>query len=422
MKKLNKKTEAVVAALALCRVAFFAILNFGIWMNVGAQTWKFNGTTFSLKNETLRVSKKGPIGGECYVVCEKYPAITDLVIEDGVTSIGEKAFRPCSSLTSVTISGSVVSIGERAFYRCKKLKTVVIQNGVKSIGEKAFSQCTGLTSVTIPGSVTSIGDMAFGMDGRPCPGLVSITIPEGVKSIGRYALGGCIGLLSVTIPGSVTSLGQEVFIGCTGLTSINVNINNSTYISVEGVLLNKTKDTLITYPIAKKGNTYTIPNSVKTIGAAAFEGCTGLMSVDIPNSVNIIENYAFVGCISLSSLVIPSGVKSIESGTFLGCAKLTSVEIPNSVTNIESKAFYECIGLKSITIPNSVTYIGSGAFDECSNLASVTSLNPVPPTLKELPFGVEPRLANMILYVPAFSLLAYRLDHEWGKFGKIKPK
>ena len=96
-----------------------------------------------------------------------------------------------------------------------EIKKVVIEKGVTNIGNKAFSDCLCLTSITIPNSVTSIGENAF----FGCLGLTSITIPNSVTSIGDKAFGFCFGLTSVTIPNSVTSIGYDAFSGCSGLTS-----------------------------------------------------------------------------------------------------------------------------------------------------------------------------------------------------------
>ena len=205
-----------------------------------------------------------------------------------------------SSVVYNSITYSVTSIGDVAFYECSGLISVTIPNSVTSIGEWAFADCTGLTSVTIPNSVTSIRDYAF----YECSGLTSVTISNSVTSIGKSAFYGT-GLTSVTIPNSVTSIGNYAFAECTGLTSINVASDNSNYCSVDGVLFNKDKTTLILiqYPGGKQG-AYTIPNSVTSIGDFAFSGCSGLTSIEIPNSVTSIGGWAFLNCSGLTSVTI----------------------------------------------------------------------------------------------------------------------
>ena len=105
---------------------------------------------------------------------------------------------------------------------------------------------------------------------------------------------------------------------------------------------------------------------VTSIGAGAFQGCSGLMSVTIPGGVKSIGVHAFMGCSCLTNVVIPAGVKSIGAGAFCDCSGLVRVTIPNSVTSIGGSAFSNCSGLTSVTIPNSVTSIGSYAFSGCS--------------------------------------------------------
>lgn len=124
--------------------------------------------------------------------------VKDLVIPDSVTSIGEGAFRGCTSLASLVISSSVTSIGVGAFMGCTSLASATIGNGVTSTGTSVFRECTSLTSVTIPNSVTSIDDYAF----DSCDSLTAIVIPDSVTSIGYRALSFCTSLTSVTFNGT----------------------------------------------------------------------------------------------------------------------------------------------------------------------------------------------------------------------------
>jgi len=139
-----------------------------------------------------------------------------LTIPDTVTTIGNDAFRGCSSITEITIPDSVTSIGWRAFSGCTGLTSITIPNSVTRIREEAFSGCSSLTSVTIPDSVTSIDDSAF----RECSSLTSVSIPDCVTRIRGYVFYGCSSLTSVTIPGCVTSIGGDAFFDCAELESI----------------------------------------------------------------------------------------------------------------------------------------------------------------------------------------------------------
>ena len=341
------------------------------------------------------------------------------------------------STGTLTISG-VVSVKEyMANYEsssdrpwnayCSSIKNVVINNGVTSIGKNAFYGCTGLTSVTIGNDVTSIGNQAF----KGCTGLTSVTIPNSVTEIGSDAFNGCTGLTSVTIPNSVTTIESAAFSGCTGLTSINVAEDNLNYASIDGVLYSKDKKTLIKCPQGKTGSV-TIPNSVTSIESGAFSSC-GLTSINVAED-NL--NYASVDGVlynkdkntlimypqgKTGSITIPNSVTSIRNYAFDGCTGLTSVTIPNSVTSIGESAFSGCTGLTSITIGNGVTSIGEAAFLECTGLTSMTveATNP-PLCVNEYGYGLGMPSYSIPLYVPAGSVDAYKAADEWKKFTNIQ--
>ena len=259
-------------------------------------------------------------------------SVKKVVIEEGVTNIGNWAFSECSSLTSITIPDSVTNIGAAAFDSCGSLTSITIPGSVTSIGTVAFYNCSGLTSITIPDSVTNIGAAAF----DSCGSLTSIVIPNSVTSIESYAFSACSSLTSITIPDSVTSIGNNAFDSCSSLTSI------------------------------------TIPDSVTSIGNNAFDSCSSLTSITIPDGVTSIESYAFYNCSGLTSITIPDSVTNIGAAAFDSCTSLTSITIPDSVTSIESYAFCNCSNLTSITIPDSVTNIGAAAFDSCTSLKTIS--------------------------------------------------
>jgi hypothetical protein len=350
--------------------------------------------TWTLDNGTLTISGTGAMPNCNYSPSPSYSpspwmkhlnSITTVNIQNGVTTIGESAFWLCSSLTSITIPDSVTTIGDGAFYLCCSLTSITVSSGNTAYAsedgvlfdkskETIIAYPEGKTgSYDIPNSVTTIGYRAF----YYCRSLTSITIPNSVTTIGGSAFYDCRSLTSITIPNSITTIGDYAFYGCDSLASITVGSGNTAYASEDGVLFNKSKTEIISYPGGKTGSTYNIPNSVTTIGNGAFEDCSSLTSITIPNSVTTIGDAAFGGCRSLTSITIPNSVTTIGGGAFYGCYILTSITIPNSVTTIGNGAFEDCDSLTSITIPNSVTTIEYRAFWYCESLTSITIPSPV---------------------------------------------
>ena len=220
---------------------------------------------WELNNGTLTISGKGEMQSYMdygYSAPWFSSNIRKVVITSGVISIGDYAFKGCSSLTSITIPGSVTSIGGDAFLRCSSLTSITIPGSVTSIGYSAFKGCSSLTSITIPSSVTNIKDSTF----KGCSRLTSITIPNSVTSIGSAAFEGCSSLTSITIPSSVTSIEVWAFYECSSLTSI------------------------------------TIPSGVTSIGGATFLRCSSLTSITIPSGVTSIGGYAFFECSNLTDV------------------------------------------------------------------------------------------------------------------------
>jgi hypothetical protein len=289
------------------------------------------------------------------------------------------------------------------------IKGIILPDNIINIGEYALAYCNNLTCVTIPETVISIGRYAF----EYCDNLTSVTIPEGVGTIADYAFAQS-GLTAVNIPASVTSIGRSAFPTTlssgetSNLTSINVDIANSTYSSQDGVLFDKAKTTLIMYPPGNNRVSYSIPSSVTKIGLDAFYHSTMLTTVTIPTSVTSFDGYIFMFCSGLISVTIPASVTNIGYSIFTGCTALASIEvdpannvcsseggvlfnkakttlirypqshsgtiysIPSSVIDIAQEAFSGCTMLTDVTISSSITNIGSLAFSGCSGLTSVT--------------------------------------------------
>ena len=353
--------------------------------------WEYgtNGIEYTLSNDGTCYTVSGYSGTETDVkIPSVYNGIAVISIEEeafydcnlrsieipnSVTSIGEFAFRGCSSLTEVYITdieawcnisfgdctanplryaknlylnnelvtelvipNTVTEIKAYAFYNCDSLTSVVIPDSVTSIGDDAFNGCSSLTSVTIGNSVTSIGPAAF----NSCSSLTEIVIPDSVVSIKYRTFQGCSSLTSLTIGNGVTSIGQGTFGGCDNLTGVYIT-DIEAWCNISYAYLNGVNDR--TNPLHYAKNLYLNGELVTRL--------------EIPNTITEIKAYAFAGCSSLTSVIIPDSVTSIGKDAFYNCSSLTSAVISDSVTSIGKDAFYYC---NSLTIYCETTSKPSG--------------------------------------------------------------
>ena len=430
--------KAISVLLCLClALSIFTVVPFAASAaevtegSVGATSGTTGSCRWSLDDEgNLTISGNGAMGN--YYDDSTLPwgkNITSVIIENGVTSIGNFAFYGCTGLTSVTIPDSVTSIGSSAFRGCSGLTSITIPDSVTSIGSGAFYGTTWYNN--LPNGLVYAGKFAYNYKGT-MPANTSITIKDGTKGIAASALRDCTGLTSVTIPDSVTSIGEWAFYGCTRLTSVHIsdiaawcNIAFSSdgsnplecahNLYLKGV---RVTDLIIPDGVTSIGSyafdycfgltSVTIPDSVTSIGSCAFYNCTGLTSVTIGYSVTSIGNYSFYGCpvkvgltgncvwvlcadgaltisgngamedyassahspfvAGITSVVIEEGVTSIGNYAFADLPNLTSVTLPSTLTRIGDHAFENASALTAITIPAGVTEIGEDAFAGCENL------------------------------------------------------
>ena len=279
---------------------------------------------------------------------------------------------------------------------------IVLNEGVTEIGEGAFAENFGLNEVNMPSTIKKIGEGAF-----YASVLRSVNIPDSVTEICDGAFCNCMYLQSVSIPASVTKIGKDAFAGCGEIVSIVVDKSNPIYDSRDNcnAIIETATNTLLF-----GCNNTVVPNTISEIGENAFYDCSGLKSVDLPDTLRRIGDSAFNGCSSLAKLMILSSVTRIGEGAFYACGGLMSIVvdtnnvvydsrnncnaiietrtgrlvagcantvIPDSVTCIGEGAFADCYGLTSMLIPDTIESIGAYAFKACSGMTSVN----IPPTL-----------------------------------------
>jgi len=312
------------------------------------------------------------------------------VLGNSVEIIEDRAFYNCG-FSSITLPASISEIGYGVFSSCKNLTSIIIaeanlhytsDDGVLYSKDKStlHSYLSGRKgNFSIPDVVRIIEQSAF----SGCTGLTSVTIPNTIQSIRNEAFFGCQSLVDVTIPASVQEIGDPVFSACRNLTNIYVSDNNPNYSSIDGILFNKEKTTLINYPAGRSGH-YAVPYPVSEIGRS-FYGCN-----------------------------------------------VTSVSFPNTITEIGMNAFRFCNDLTFITIPSSVTTIGYEAFGSCDKLNTMTVDWPIPlENISEYAFlgGVDIAgndvyvdLSKSTLIVPYGTKKLYQNAAVWNKFGIIKEK
>ncbi len=431
-----KKVISLFLSLTML-LSIVSVVDFSAYADV--QTGKLgDNVTYSLDTETglLTISGTGDMydyklsfhdynGREYYSSTPlKMENIKNIIIESGVTDIGDAVFFNCK-IQSITIPDTVTRIGNYAFIGFKKSE-ITLPNSVISIAYSAFNisvegNISYLKKINYNGTVTQWNSVVYSnkdhhiikctdgiigngntvtIDNFSCNinndytaqieggGTENLIIPETVSyegysfrvtSIGRSAFNGCTSLTNVTIPNSVTSIGDYAFEKCTNLTRVNYSGTVSQWKTIKiGSYNEKLRNAIIicTDDVIGNGNTVTIDNLKYKINndyTAQIVGRTDTLgNLIIPEpvwyeghtfTVTSIVNNAFSGCSSLTSVTIPNSVESIGDNAFQNCSSLTSATIGNNVTSIGSSAFFGCSKLKKIEIPDSVTYIGSKAFD-----------------------------------------------------------
>ncbi len=270
MKNVGTRLLALVCALLVLAGAGFGMPAARAAEEAGISGTCGDGMTWTLAEDgTLTVRGEGVIDQTFRTPAgywsEKTGLVRTVVIEPGVTGIGDYAFYGCAALTGVRIPDSVAEIGRSAFSDCASLTSVRLPDGLDRIADSLFFACAALEHVELPAGVRSIGDSAF----MYCAALREAVIPEGVSSIGDSAFFGCAALERVSIPSSVRSIGDSAFHSCTSLTEL------------------------------------VIPEGVVSIGSWAFGGCDSLTDVRLPAGVGYMGPNAFYDCPGLKSALLP---------------------------------------------------------------------------------------------------------------------
>lgn len=304
-----------------------------------------DNVTWTLSNDgTLTISGKGAMwdyGTSTHGDAPwAYIGVKNVVVNDGVTTIGEQAFAGLfylesasipksvnnigrqafrgSNLKSVTIAGSNTVMETEAFYLCDDLETLTIMSGTTKIGSYAFSGCSSLKSITLPDSVTQILDSAF----QYCSKLETIRIPKNVKTIYDSTFANCTNLKNVEFNNALTKIDKLAFYNCTSL------------------------------------ETLSFPASLKTIGESAFSGCTSLKKVELPDGLQYIKDYAFIDA-PLENLTVPSKLVSIGREAFRD-GSFDKVVIPASLKEIGWMSFGKTVDSYDVNENNPIFVMVDG--------------------------------------------------------------
>lgn len=297
MSKLNKFLSC--AMMILCIVSFVSCGSFRNSGYCGGEGRNGDNLKWELDDDgTLTISGKGKMSDYGFGYPKWYnkrESVKKVIIEDGVTNIGQGSFYECSNMTEVVIPDSVTSIGFNAFLRCSSLKEVIIPDNITTIESNTFNGCKSLTEIVLPDSVTSVGIEAF----MNCENLKKVTFSKNLTDFGSAAF------VNTAFLKEQTRKNQPLI------------INN---IVVEG---------------ADCTGEVVIPEGVTEIGKYAFYPSKTITSISLPESIHTIREHAFENCKYLEEINFPEGLKTIEEYVFAGCTKLNSIAIlPKSLEEI----------------------------------------------------------------------------------------
>lgn len=254
--------------------------------------------------------------------------IKKVIVNNGVTSIGDDAFLNCTLLTSITLPDTLTEIGISAFNNTN-LSSIVLPDSVTHLGSHVFYDCKNLSSVTLSKGLASIPEYAF----QNCTSLTSITLPDTLTEIEFTALNNT-GLTSVVIPDSIAVIGSHIFADCKNLSSVTLS---NALTSIPQNMFAQTPNL----------TTLSIPESVTHLDWCAFNNC-GLKTIVLPDSITSTDSWVFNNSTALTSVVLSKGLNTITQDFFRNCTNLSWVFIPASITSIQKEAFLNCDNLTDI--------------------------------------------------------------------------
>lgn len=245
-----------------------------------------------------------------------------------------------------------------------------------------------------------------------------IELPVTLKDISDRSFMYASSLTEIHFPKHVENIGQSAFRFCHSLSSFTVSTDNLFYTTIEGVLFSKDLEMLVRYPQQKEGTSYTVPQSVLTIGEDAFSDADYLVSLDLGSGVQTIKSHAFFHMSTLESIIIPNQVQTMELYAFRDCVSLVSVTIGTGLSAIDSYVFNGCSSLETIIIPFNITMIGYGAFFDCFSLTKLyitrTSLNGI---IQGANFMLANTPSSLVIYLPDQQTLNdYKIANFWSSY------
>lgn len=272
---------------------------------------------------------------------EDVEEIKEIVIENGVTSIGDNAFADCKNMADVDMADTVEWIGDNAFANCSSLVGIDLSSNLENIAPGLFKNCKSLEDVLIPGSVSAIDLGAF----AGCEKVVSLSIPRYVETITKSAHNN-------------------------SFETITVAEANKFFVAKDNVLFDIDLEKLYCYPSGKADEVYEVPATVTSLSEGAFYNAK-LEEVELPEGLKEITDFAFYGAANLIKVEIPESVTELGESCFAKCTKLVSAELSESLTTIGAFAFVDCSRLTMVSIPKKVDLIGTYAFADCTDLNEI---------------------------------------------------